>query len=453
MVTISGYVKDEKSSELVLFGKVIIKELNSGVETNEYGFFSIDVPKNESYTIKVVSLEHPSFEKKIAALESQVMEIELPQDDEQHLEEVTVKARKWEGEENVKNTEVSVVRLDIKQAKMLPALGGETDVIKVAQLLPGINRGLEGGTDFFVRGGDGDQNLILVDEATIYNPGHLFGFFSVFNPDVIKEMTLYKGGFPANYGGRLSSVTDIRMIDGDKKKIHGEGGIGLLSSRLTLQMPIIKEKMSIMLSGRRTYIDQVLKIRKINVPYFFYDFNGKIHYRIGDKDQLSVSSYFGNDVLSFSENQQDSTDLFGIAFKLGNFTQTARWTHIFGEKLFSNLSIIHSRFQYDIGGRYGKNNVVVKSAIRDISLKYDFTYFKSKSTKIKFGLHGINHNFRPNVISTAADITDFLASNEGDLISTGEAAVYANIFHELNEDWKIDGGLRLSSGFLKGKFY
>ncbi|MCH2225801.1 MAG: TonB-dependent receptor [Crocinitomicaceae bacterium] len=453
MVTISGYVKDETSNEVILFAKVVIPELKTGVETNEYGFFSIEVPRKESYMIKFVSQEHPPFQQVISAMKSQIIEVELPKDKEQQVKEVTVRARRSEGEENVKNTEVSVIRLDIKKAKMLPALGGETDVIKVAQLLPGINRGVEGGTDFFVRGGDGDQNLILVDEATVYNPGHLFGFFSVFNPDVIKEMTLYKGGFPANYGGRLSSVTDIRMIDGDKKKIHGEGGIGLLSSRLTLQAPIIKEKMSIMLSGRRTYIDHVFKMVGQNLPYFFYDLNGKIHYKIGAKDQIMVSSYFGNDVLSVNSDATDSTDLFGFGFKLGNFTQTARWTHIFGQKLFSNLSLIHSRFKYDIGGKFGLNNVVIKSAIRDFSMKYDFTYFKSKSTKIKFGVHGINHNFRPNVISTAGDISDFLSSREGDLIATGEAAIYANIFHEFNEKWKLDGGLRLSSGFLKGKFY
>ena len=452
-VTISGYLRDETSKEVILFAKVVVPELSTGVVTNEYGFFSIEVPKKDSYTLKFVSMEHPPFTKEISGLESQIIDVELPKSKEQQVQEVTVRARKSEGEENVTNTEVSVVRLDIKKAKMLPALGGETDVIKVAQLLPGINRGVEGGTDFFVRGGDGDQNLILVDEATVYNPGHLFGFFSVFNPDVIKEMTLYKGGFPANYGGRLSSVTDIRMIDGDKQKIHGEGGIGLLSSRLTLQAPIWKEKMSLMVSGRRTYIDQVFKLTGNNIPYFFYDFNGKIHYRIGPRDQVSVSTYFGNDVLSVAEDATDSTDIFGFGFKLGNFTQTARWTHIFNEKLFSNLSVIHSRFKYDIGGRYGENNVVVKSAIRDISLKYDFTYFKSKATKIKFGLQGINHNFRPNVVSTAGDISDFLASSEGELISTGEAAVYGNIFHEFNEKWKLDAGLRLSSGFLQGKFY
>lgn len=450
-VTISGYVRDANSKEVVLFAKVVVPELQTGATTNEYGFFSIEVPKKEKYTLKFVSQEHSPFTQEISAMESQIVDFELPS--EQKVQEVTVKAKKSDGEENIKNTEVSMIRLDIKKAKLLPALGGETDVIKVAQLLPGINRGVEGGTDFFVRGGDGDQNLILVDEATVYNPGHLFGFFSVFNPDVIKEMTLYKGGFPANYGGRLSSVTDIRMIDGDKTKIHGEGGIGLLSSRLTLQAPIWKDKISIMLSGRRTYIDQVMKLAGLNVPYFFYDLNGKIHYKIGPKDQIMVSSYFGNDVLRFNGEATDSTDIFGFGFKLGNFTQTARWTHLFGNKLFSNLNIIHSRFQYDINGKFGTNNVLIKSAIRDISLKYDFTYFKSKKTTYKFGFHGISHSFRPNIVSTSGDISDFLESSQGELLSTGEMALYGNIFHQFNDKWKLDGGVRLSSSVLKGKFY
>jgi len=450
-VTISGYVKDQKTKEVVLFAKITIPELKIGAISNEFGYFSIEVPKKESYELTFTTFEHSPFTQVVRATEDQLLEFELPKS--QELAEVVIKGRKSEGEENIKNTQVSVIRLDIKKAKQLPALGGETDVIKVAQLLPGINKGIEGGTDFFVRGGDGDQNLILVDEATVYNPGHLFGFFSVFNPDVIKEMTLYKGGFPANYGGRLSSVTDIRMIDGNKNEFHGEGGIGLLSSRLTLQFPLWKDKMSLMVSGRRTYIDQVLKSVGQDVPYFFYDLNGKFHYKIGPKDQLMVSTYYGNDVLKFSEEASDSSDIFGFGFQLGNFTQTARWTHLFGSKLFSNLSVIHSRFKYDINGKYGQNNMLIRSAIRDVSVKYDFTYFKSESAKIKFGLHGINHNFRPNVISTSGEIAEVLASNEGELISTGEIALYTSYYKEFNAHWRIDGGVRLTSGLLKEKFY
>lgn len=450
-VTISGNMKDEKSGEALLYTKVYVPELNTGAVTNEFGFFSFDVPKGDSITIRVSSSEHPRFEKRISTKKNILVDIAVP--GFQNVDEVIIIAKKSEGEENVGNTEVSTLRLDVKRAKKLPAFGGETDVIKVAQLLPGINRGTEGGTDFFVRGGDGDQNLILVDEATVYNPGHLFGFFSVFNPDVIKEMTIYKGGFPANYGGRLSSITDIRVKEGNKKKIQGEGGIGMLSSRLTLQIPVWKDKMSLLVSGRRTYIDKVLGLAGQNLPYFFYDLNGKFHYKISDKDKIMVSSYYGNDVLQFGEDGTDSTDIFGFGFKLGNFTQTAQWTHVFSGKLFSSLSIIHSRFRYDIGGQYGTNNILIKSSIRDVAANYNFTYFKDNKTKIKFGFQGVNHDFRPNIVSTAGEISEFLESQEGDLISTQELAFYANYWKEINDKWKIDGGVRLTSGITQNKFY
>ena len=450
-ITISGTLKDKGTGEALLFAKIVVPKLNVGAISNEFGFFSIQVPKGDSVTLKVVSVELDPYEMVVATDKDLILDLEVPS--AQELDEVHVRAKKSEGEENISNTEISTLRLDIDQAKKLPAIGGETDVIKVAQLLPGINRGTECGTDFFVRGGDGDQNLILVDEATVYNPGHLFGFFSVFNPDVIKEMTLYKGGFPANYGGRLSSITDIRMKEGNKKRIEGEGGIGLLSSRLTLQAPIWKDKMSLLVSGRRTYIDQVLKMTGQNVPYFFYDLNGKFHYKIGQKDRIMVSSYYGNDVLQYDQNSSDSSDIFGFGFRLGNFTQTAQWTHLFNGKLFSNLSLIHSRFRYDIEGRYGANNVLIKSAIRDVSMKYDFTYYKDNQTKYKFGVQGVSHAFRPNVVSTSGEISQFLADQPGDLISTGELALYGNYFKEFNEKYKLDAGVRLSSGFLSGKFY
>ena len=268
-------------------------------------------------------------------------------------------------------------------------------------------------------------------------------------------MTIYKGGFPSNYGGRLSSITDIRMKEGDKKRFEGEGGIGLLSSRLTVQGPIINDKMSLMLSGRRTYIDQVLKLVDQDLPYYFYDLNGKFHWKIGKRDRLAVSSYFGNDVLDYEDTGDGSADdIFGFGFRLGNFTQSAQWSHLFNGKLFSNLTLIHSRFSYEINGRFGENNLVVKSAIRDVSLKYDFTYYKNNTTRFKFGVNGISHGFRPNVVSTTGEeISEFVRSQEGELIATGEGAVYGNIYKELNGKWKLGGGLRLTSGFVENKFY
>ncbi|WP_343747869.1 TonB-dependent receptor [Fluviicola sp.] len=354
-VVISGYVKFSKDLEAVLFADVIFPEVSRKVTTNEYGFFSIELEARQTYQVKISSVEAKTLLDTISGLQTASINFLVEElKPKEELQEVVIVAKpKSNGLDNITNTEVSLVKISISEAKMLPAIGGETDVLKVAQLMPGINRGAEGGTNFFVRGGDGDQNLIIVDEATVYNPGHLFGFFSVFNPDVIKEMSIYKGGFPANYSGRLSSITDIRVIDGDKKTFHGTGGIGMLSSRLTLEGPIIKDKMSFMISGRRSYIDQVLKLTGTNIPFYFYDLNGKVNYTLGKKDQLFLSSYYGNDILR-KKDTGDSTlgGNFGFSFTLGNFTQTLRWTHVFNPKLFSYLSLIYTQFKYNIQGSF-----------------------------------------------------------------------------------------------------
>ena len=450
-ITISGYVKDNK--EELLYAKVFIPTLKIGVLSNEYGFYSIQVPKKENYTLIITHLGHKRTSITISALKDITIDL-VVKEAVRKLDEVEVVAVRTQAKEDLESTEMSVVKIDIKQAKLLPSIGGETDVLKIAQLLPGIARGGEGGTGFFVRGGDGDQNLILVDEATVYNTGHLFGFFSVFNPDVIKDMRIYKGGFPANYGGRLSSITDIRMKEGNMNKLHVEGGIGLLSSRLTVEAPIIKEKMSFMLSGRRTYIDQVFKIAGQEMPYYFYDLNGKINFKISKTDRVYFSSYFGNDVLKYSGSDEDANSTaFGFGFNLGNFTQTLRWNHLYNQKLFSNLSLIHTRFKYNIQGKYADNNILIKSAVRDFGIKYAFTYFKSNTTKLKFGTELINHNFRPNILSTSGEISEFLESKEGALLQTFEGAVYANIAHDFSKRFKFSGGLRLSASTPKGKMY
>jgi hypothetical protein len=449
-VTISGYVKDR--NEELLYARVYIPEINVGAISNEYGFYSIEVPQKDSYTLVVSNLGYQKTSIVVEATKDIKIDLVLMESDNQ-LAEVEVVAVKSVAQEAVTSTDISVVRIDINEAKLLPSIGGETDVLKVAQLLPGINRGGEGGTNFFVRGGDGDQNLILVDEATVYNPGHLFGFFSVFNPDVIKDMRIYKGGFPANYGGRLSSITDIRIKEGNQTKLNLEGGIGLLSSRLTIEAPIVKDRVSFLISGRRSYIDQVLKAVGQNVPYYFYDLNGKINVKVSDKDRIFLSSYFGNDILKFAGEDTDSSGGLGFGFNLGNFTQSLRWNHLYSPKLFSNLTLIHTRFRYDIRGTFADNNVYIKSSVRDLGLKYAFTYFKTNDTKFKYGIDVINHNFRPNVISTSGEISEFLQSQEGELLSTLENAAYFDVSHDFSKRWKIESGLRLSSSYQDKKFY
>jgi hypothetical protein len=449
-ITFSGYLKNPENKEVVLFAKVTVLEVSKAVMTNEYGYFSIAVPKAETYTLVFSSSEFSSSTEVLQGVASISKDFFI--ENTEVLEEVIISSKKSQGSELINNTEVSVLRLDIKQARTLPAIGGETDVLKVAQLLPGINRGTEGGTNFFVRGGDGDQNLILVDEATVYNPGHLFGFFSVFNPDVIKEMTIYKGGFPSNYSGRLSSITDIRTVDGDKKKFHVHGGVGMLSSRIMVEGPIWKEKASFMIAGRRSYIDKVFKLVGQDIPFFFYDLNAKINVNLSLKDKLFISSYFGKDLLRFGAGG-DSTNAFGFGYSLGNFTQSLRWSHLFNPKLFGNLSLIHTQFQYDINGRFGPNYILIKSAVEDFGARYDFQYFKNSDTKMNYGANLINHRFRPNAISTNVEITDFLSNQQGQLLSTFETNLYFDVKHTINSRWKVDGGLSLPQSFVRNKTY
>lgn len=449
-VTISGFVKDHK--EELIYAKIFIPELGIGTISNEYGFYSIQVPRKEKYSVQISYIGYGSSKQDVSALQNNTVDLIL-QEKNNELDIVEVSAVRSQEQEDIKSTDMSMVRIDVQKARLLPSIGGETDILKVAQLMPGINRGGEGGTNFFVRGGDGDQNLILVDEATVYNAGHLFGFFSVFNPDAIKDMRIYKGGFPANYGGRLSSVTDIRMKEGDMNKLRVEGGIGLLSSRLTVEAPIWKDKMSFMISGRRTYIDQVMKLADQELPYYFYDLNGKINIKLSPNDRIYFSSYFGDDVLRYNEDASDSTTAFGFGFNLGNFTQTVRWNHLYSPKIFSNLSVIHTRFKYNIRGEYANNNILIKSAVRDLGLKYVVTYFKTNETHLKFGLDLINHNFRPNILSTSGEISQYLANQPGKLLQTGEGAVFANIEHEFNKRLTFSGGLRLSASMVKNKQY
>lgn len=463
-VIISGYLTDSTSREALLYAGIYIAETNAGVTTNEYGFYSIPVPKNQPITLVFTYLGYNKKSITLQKSENFTLNVGLSAEG-QSLEVVEVIATKSAAQMDVQSTSMSKVTIQVEQVKNLPSIGGEVDLIKVAQLLPGIQKGGEGGTGMFVRGGDADQNLVLLDEATVYNVGHLFGFFSVFNPDAIKDMTILKGAFPANYGGRLSSVLDLRMKEGHKQRFAGEGGIGLLSSRLTLEAPIVKDKASFLISGRRTYIDQILKIAKVNVPYYFYDIYAKLNWTISDKDRLYFSSYFGQDVLKFKQEitegdslnnpQSDSlaTGTLGFGFDLGNFTQTLRWNHVFSPRLFMNVSLIHTMFNYNIRGSFVGNSILIKSSIRDIGLKVDFSQYQSDNLRFKFGLHSIVHNFRPNIISTQGDITEFLADQKGDIQTTFENSLYGNADWDITEKWKLSAGLRLSSAVVKKGFY
>lgn len=451
-ITVSGSIKDE-NGEALSYASIYIEGKSGGTTSNEYGFFSIEIP-DTTVKLMVSFIGYAPFQIDLSKGNFSGLEIRL-EPDLQKLDDVVISVEKGQQEQRHNSTQMSRINIPMKQLMRIPSLGGETDILKVVQLMPGVQKGGEGGTDMFVRGGDADQNLVLLDEAAVYNLGHLFGFFSVFNADAIRDMTLIKGAFPGQYGGRLSSVLDIRMKEGSDQKFHGAGGIGLLSSRLTLEGPLGK-KASFMLSGRRTYIDQVLKLVKFNLPYYFYDFNGKFNYKISEKDRIYVSAYLGNDVLSVSEQaetEEGSESPLDFGFTLGNTTATARWNHIYNDKLFSNLTLITTNFAYDIRGDFIGNSIFISSKIFDIGGKFEFDHYLNSKWRLKYGLSVINHQFRPNIISTEGDISSLISSNEAPKTNTLENGIYIQGYYDLNTRWKLSGGLRLSGAVVPNKLY
>ncbi|MDZ4823136.1 MAG: carboxypeptidase-like regulatory domain-containing protein [Flavobacteriales bacterium] len=460
---VSGYVKDGTSGEPLLFATVHVPGTAIGATSNEYGFFSLTIEhskiSSEEITLQCNLMGYPTITYTIPKVAEHKLDVKMT---ETVYEAKTVEVvGNRSGMEKVNSAQMSAMRIPMKGINRIPSLGGETDIIKIVQLMPGVQRGGEGGTGMFVRGGTADQNLVLLDEATVYNIGHLFGFFSVFNSDALHDMTMTKGSFPAQYGGRLSSILDIRMKEGNVNKYHAAGGIGLLSSRLTIEGPIEQDTSSFMIAARRTYIDQMFKLVGGFLPYYFYDLNLKANRWMGPKDRIFFSSYFGNDVLRFDDNdvetdEADTTEQspFGFGFRLGNFTNTLRWNHLYSDKIFSNLSLIHTKFDYDIFGKFDENNILIKSDVRDIGVKADVDYFRSDDHHIKFGGQLTQHIFKPNVVSTAGEISEFLESREGGALLSTEWALYAASEKDFKEGlWKLFTGIRTSGSFVSKKMY
>ena len=438
--TISGYVKDGKTGEELIGAVVIIKEIPAtGVSTNAYGFYSITIPEG-TYTVAVQYLGYELNSQQIL-LKQNIKQNIILKEKSKNLDEIeVVEERK---NENITKTQMGVEKLDMKEIKNIPVLFGEQDVLKTLQLLPGIQSAGEGNSGFFVRGGAADQNLILLDGATVYNASHLLGFFSVFNSDAIKDVTIYKGEEPAEYGGRLASVVDVKMNDGNDKKFGANGGIGLISSRLTLDGPIVKEKGSFIISGRRTYADMFLLLSKDTTirkaRLYFYDLNLKANYRINDKNRLYLSGYFGQDVLGFGTT-------FGINW--GNATGTLRWNHLFSEKLFCNTSFIFSNYDYKINVNFGGSAINIISRIQDYNLKQDYEYFINSKNKIKFGFNSIYHVIIPGAITanSSSRISSLHLPNKYGL----EDAIYLSQEYKPFTKFSFEYGARFASFSLLG---
>lgn len=454
-ITISGYVREFGSKESLANVDVAIPNLKIGTQTNNYGFYSLTISNTENLELVFSMLGYQSEKSKVTANNSQQIDIEL-KIKSTDLKEVIVNA---ERQNFVSESEqMSVVSVPIKQIKDIPALLGEKDVLKVLQLMPGVQKGREGSAGLYVWGGGPDQNLLILDDAVVYNANHLFGFFSVFNGDALKSVEMTKGGFPARFGGRLSSVIEMQMKEGNKEKIHGEAGIGLLSSRVTLEGPLKKNVSSFLFSARRSYADAVLKpIAGGDFPtMYFYDLNMKVNYDFGQKNKLYLSGYFGRDVFDFQENSKVRDSQESNGFNWGNATTTLRWNHLFNQKLFSNTSLIFTKYNFKVYNEEttdkGFYSLAYSSGIRDFTLKSDLDFLPSSQHAIRTGILLTAHRFTPSalILVDARTDTSGIKKNATDALET---ALYAEDVWHVNEKITVNAGLRLSNFNVNSKKY
>ncbi|MBW4888651.1 TonB-dependent receptor [Mucilaginibacter sp. HMF5004] len=439
-LTISGTLKDEATGEQLIGATVKIKEIpQSGTITNSYGFYSISAPAGD-YTLLYTYVGYQTVTRQVSLHQNQSINIALPV--KSSLKEVVINVNR-PNNDNIASPQMGVEKLNMAQINNVPVLMGEKDILKTISLLPGVKAASEGNTGFYIRGGSSNQNLILLDEATVYNASHLFGFFSTFNSDAIKDVSLYKGGMPAEYGGRLSSVLDIKMNEGNNQKFTVQGGLGLISSRLKIEGPLVKDKGSFMVSARRTYIDLFLGASSDTTikgsTLYFYDLNAKANYHFNDKNAIYLSGYFGKDILGLKNT-------FGTEW--GNATGTVRFNHIFSNKLFSNTSLIFSNYSYTIQSFSNTNDFKATSQITDVNFKEDLQYSISDSHSLKFGVNVLHHTIAPGEISSSQSSSINTRSIEDRY--GYEIAAY------ISDEWKATDkltllyGLRLSDMFLQG---
>lgn len=427
--TLNGYVRDASSGEELIGVTIMVEETGGGVNTNPYGFYSLTLPAGE-YNIQFRYIGFKTKIEKVSLTKDLSLNIEL-EEEVTELSEVVVTAERQDV--NVTGIQMSKNVVNIGQLKKLPSLFGEPDIIKSIQMMPGVISAGEGTSAFFVRGGSADQNLILIDEAPVYDPSHLFGLFSVFNADVIKGSELYKGGIPSRFGGRLSSILEVRTKDGNNKEFKGEAGIGLLASSIMLEGPIKKDESSFIISARRSYVDLFLRLANEKNLVYFYDINAKINWRANNKNRFFIALYSGRDNFNFDGN-------FG--FDWGNNTATFRWNHLFNDKLFSNTSLIASSFDYGLGSQDESNGFQWDSNLKEFSFKQDLNYFFNPQLTMDFGYHVTYRKFAPGIISPSAEsiFREVELQNEFAL----DHALYVSLQHQLSDKLSLEYGARLS---------
>lgn len=441
--TISGYIRDAATGETLINATVSLEKNTKGISSNQYGFYSITLNEG-TYNLIASYIGYVSQSHKIELSSDTLLNIGLTSG-VTLSQEVIVTARKRDN--NVKTAQMGKISLPIEQIKAVPAFLGEIDLLKVIQLLPGVRNAGEGSAGFYVRGGGPDQNLILLDDAVVYNSGHLFGFFSIFNSDAIKNVSLIKGGMPAQYGGRLSSVLDISMKEGNNQKLQVDGGLGLIASRLSIQGPLKKNKASFIVSARRTYIDALTKpfVKKSSEfygsGYYFYDLNAKINYKFSERDRIYLSGYFGRDVFTFKNGRQS----LDVNIPWGNATGTLRWNHVYNNKLFANTTLVYNDYNFSFKGSQNNFTIKLKSGIKDLSLKEDFDFYPFAKQKIKFGLLYTYHRFTPSVVSGQQDTVVFNPQN-AQVKFAHEAALY------IQDEWDLHPKLQLGTGLRYSGF-
>ncbi len=442
--TISGFVREQGSRESLIGVNVYIPGSTTGTSTNQYGFYSLTLPESDSVTLAFSFVGYQAVVRMLSLRKNNELNVDLTAGTLLEAVEVLGDAPERVSE----SVQMSAVEIPIAQIKKVPALLGEKDVLKVLQLMPGVQKGSEGSSGLYVRGGGPDQNLIILDDALVYNASHLFGFFSLFNGDALKSVELTKGGFPARFGGRLSSVLEMTMKEGNKEKLHGEAGIGLIASRLTLEGPLKKNKSSFLISGRRTYADALARpfIRNGDGGYYFYDLNAKVNYDFSRRNKLYLSGYFGRDRFFIRERADGGRFRAGIDW--GNATGTLRWNHLFSEKLFTNTSLIFTDYRFKIYETSKESNgdefsLRYSSGIRDITLKHDYDFFPTPRHFIKFGLVSTMHRFTPSAI-VLKDTQAEEQRREVETIDVVESGVYLEDTYKPFAKMKVNAGIRLS---------
>ncbi|MEJ8757442.1 TonB-dependent receptor [Pontibacter sp. H259] len=450
---LSGYVRSAADNEVLIGATVAVPELQIGTLTNAQGFYSLDLPAG-THQLRITYIGFvPSTQTITLANAPQTITLKLQPTDNQ-LQEVVIEANTLR--QKLTDNRMSVEQLSTREAKLLPAIFGEVDLIKTLQLKPGVQSGGEGSSGLYVRGGGADQNLVLLDDALIYNPSHLFGFFSVFNPDAIRSVELYKGGFPAQFGGRLSSVLDVRMNEGNNEKLEVNGGLGLISSRLSIDGPIVKDKATFLVSARRTYVDSFTRIlNKLNegkkdynpIPdYYFYDFNARLNYSPTPKDQITLSGYYGRDFFNFDD------DDFNFSFNWGNTLGVLNWRHAYNSRFYSNTSLSVTGYQYNIRNQIDVYSFNLRSDVNDITLKTDYDWLINDKHTLKLGVSATNHRFTVGRLNFDSD-DDLQNFSAGNHYTASEFGAYVSNDFRVNARLALNSGLRVSGIYNQGKLY